>query len=453
MPQAEFFDLLVVGAGTGGCVAAKVGAEKGLSVGLVDRKPFGTIGEKVCGDGIGKHHFDLLGMSPPAGEELATNILGIDVYSPDQKTVFRVEGEGLQGFIINRRVFGQRLLKEALDRGAYLRDNLHVFAPIIEGGCVRGVKGRIPEREEAIEIRAKVTVDASGCTAILRKSLPKELGMETDIQSSDVIVCYREIREIQGAIERPEFCRIFLSQKAAPGGYYWIFPKSPNVVNVGLGVQMKEGFENPRDLLYSKVLTKDLFKGSTLIHGGGGIVPTRRPLSTLVSSGFMVVGDSACQVNPIHGGGIGPSMVAGKLAAEAAADAITKGSTNAEDLWQYNLRYMKTYGARQAQLEIFRIFLQKLDDSDIDFGMSQRIISEADLLRLSHAGELRLSIPEKSRRLAAGIRKLSLLRRLRYTQRRMREVRALYMNYPSREGLITWASAVEDIVRGVALKV
>jgi len=452
MSQAESFDLLVVGAGTGGCIAAKVGAERGLSVGLVDRKPFETIGEKVCGDGIGKHHFDLLGISPPVGEELATDVLGIDVYSPDQKTVFRVEGEGLQGFVINRHQFGQRLLKNAIDRGAALRDSFHVFAPIIEEGCIRGVKGRGLKREGVTELRAMVTVDASGYAAVLRKSLPKELGIETGIQSSDVMVCYREIRKIQKAFERPEFCRIFLSQRTAPGGYHWIFPKSPHVVNVGLGVQGKEGFKNPKDFLYREVLSQEIFKGSTLVHGGGGVVPTRRPLPTLVSNGFMLVGDSACQVNPIHGGGIGPSMMAGKLAAEAAADAITKNSTNAEDLWQYNLRYMTAYGAKQAQLDVFRMFLQKLDDSDIDFGMSQRLIRESDLLKLDHGEEFRLSIPEKSRRLAAGIHKVSLLRKLRYTRHRMREIRSLYANYPRKEHLVMWASTVEDILRDIALK-
>ena len=73
----EKFDTIVVGGGTAGCVAAKTLASAGLSVCLVDRKDRNSIGKKVCGDAIGKHHFDNLGLSYPKGDELERDILGI----------------------------------------------------------------------------------------------------------------------------------------------------------------------------------------------------------------------------------------------------------------------------------------------------------------------------------------------------------------------------------------
>jgi len=52
----EKFDVVVVGAGTGGCLAAKTTAEAGLKVCLIERKKREEIGEKICGDAMGEHH-------------------------------------------------------------------------------------------------------------------------------------------------------------------------------------------------------------------------------------------------------------------------------------------------------------------------------------------------------------------------------------------------------------
>ncbi len=58
----EKFDVLVVGAGTAGCLAAKTVAEAGLKVCLVERKRREEVGEKVCGDALGEHHLKTLGL-------------------------------------------------------------------------------------------------------------------------------------------------------------------------------------------------------------------------------------------------------------------------------------------------------------------------------------------------------------------------------------------------------
>jgi flavin-dependent dehydrogenase len=65
------YDVVVVGAGTGGSVAAKTLADRGFRVRLIDQKSKGRIGDKVCGDAAEKFYFDDLGMPPPRCEELA----------------------------------------------------------------------------------------------------------------------------------------------------------------------------------------------------------------------------------------------------------------------------------------------------------------------------------------------------------------------------------------------
>ena len=54
------YDVIVVGAGTGGSTAARVAAQKGLNVCLIDRKEKTQIGDKICGDAVGADIFDFL---------------------------------------------------------------------------------------------------------------------------------------------------------------------------------------------------------------------------------------------------------------------------------------------------------------------------------------------------------------------------------------------------------
>ncbi len=439
----EKFDILIVGAGTAGCVAAKTAAQLGLKVCLVDRKPRDKIGEKICGDAVGKHHFDSLNLAYPSGDELACKIVGVKVYSPDRKTMFRIRGEGLQGFMINRYEFGQRLLNEALDQGIGFVDGVMALKPIVEGGFVRGVQARDLNRSKVSKFYSTVTLDASGFAAVLRQKLPPSWGLE-DVAHEDVIICYREIRKISSAIDL-DYCQIYLEQKTSPGGYYWIFPKGNDEVNVGLGVQMKGAYPNPKGLLYGNVLSQPLFRNSKVLTGGGGVVPTRRPLDCLVANGIMLVGDAACMVNAIHGGGIGSSMMGGKLAAEAAASAIEKGGVSREELWQYNLEYMQNYGAKQAGLDVFRLFLQRLTNDELNFGMEHKLIKEEDILHASMGDDLKLNITDKSMRMLRGLKRLGLLNRLRSTAKMMRNLKNLHQQYPMPSEFDGWRKQIRQI--------
>jgi len=438
------FDVIVVGAGTGGTMAAKEAARRGLKVLLIDRKPKEKIGDKVCGDAIGRHHFDNLGLSYPKGEELESVFEGIEVYSPDLETVFKIRGERLEGFGVNRHHFGQRLLREALDAGAELMDNTSVIEPIVKDHFVRGVVVRSGGKKTSIE--ADIVIDASGVTGVIRKRLPSDFDVEKEILQEDLIVAYREIRELKRPIETPDYAKIYLTQTIAPGGYYWIFPKrGGNIVNVGIGVQSGQNAPNPKKQLYEYVLNQKIFEGSKIVHGGGGAVPTRRPLDCLVANGVMFVGDAAFQVNPVHGGGIGPSMIAGKIAGETAVKALENEDVSKEGLWNYNVKFMHEYGAKQASLDIFRWFLQKLSDEELNWGMRHRLITEQDILKANLGEDLRLNITEKAIRFFRGIRRLAFLQKLREVANVMKMVKQFYRNYPGPEDFEKWRKEIREI--------
>lgn len=410
-------------------MAAKTAAMGGLNVCLIEAKPAEHVGLKACGDAVGKHHFDNIGLRYPSGPELCWELRGIKIVSPDEKTVFRVEGAGAKAFLLDRREFGKRLVKEALDAGTELMDETTAVEPIVEDGYMVAV--RVTGKKFRGTIRGRVFIDASGVSAVLRRRAPEVPGFERTVDKSDFEVAYRELRVLREELKDVDYGYIYLTQKYAPGGYFWLFPKGVRSVNTGLGVQAVEGSPNPRISFLR--LINDRFShivNADVLDGRGAYVPTRRPLDNMVSNGLLVVGDAACQVNPIHGGGIGPAMTAGKLAGETILEALERGDVSFRGLWSYNVRYMRGYGSKQASLDVFRIFLQSLSDDDLNYGMSHGLISEEDVLKASMQGDLRLTISEKTLRFLRSIGRLSLALKLREVAELMKLVKRHYQVFP-----------------------
>jgi geranylgeranyl reductase family protein len=424
------FDVIVVGAGTAGCLAAKTVADAGLKVCLVERKKREEIGEKVCGDALGEHHLKTLGLEKPQGGELEKRIEGIRIYSPDMDTVFTVEHEDFVGYLLNRRLFGQWLLRKAVDAGTQLVDSTQCVKPLIVKGFVTGVLVKKLKTGKEEELKGKVTVDASGFMGVVRKNLPKPIGIENAVANEDVEACYREIRQLKQETENTRYCEIYLNQKATPGGYAWIFPKGGARVNTGLGICMRGKFPNPKNQFYKHILTKPIFDGSLLLTGGAWYDPTRRPLDNMVGNGVIITGDAACLVNPIHGGGIGPSMLSGHFAGKTIIEALEKGDVRRESLWPYNCRYNETYGAKQARLDVFRMFLLKCRDEDLNYGMRYHLLTEDDVLKAGLGDEFHLNITETSRRVFRGLKRIGFLNQLRLTVKYMNRVKDHCKEYP-----------------------
>ena len=449
----EKFDAIVVGAGTAGCLAAKTTAEAGLKVCIVERKSRQEIGEKVCGDALGEHHLKVLGLEKPEGKELEKRIEGIRIYSPDLATVFTVGHEDFVGYILNRRLFGQWLLKKAIDRGAVLLDSTQCLEPIISKGYVVGVSAKNSKTSKNIRLESSAVFDASGFVGVVRRKLPSEFGIENEVKNEDVEACYREIRQLKQESELTDYCEIYLSQKTTPGGYTWIFPKGGALVNVGLGVCMRDRFPNPKKQFCKHILTKPLFEGSLLLGGGAWYDPTRRPFDNMVGNGVAVLGDAACLVNPIHGGGIGPSMLSGFLAGKTVVEALEKGDVSKKALWTYNKQYMEKYGGKQAGLDIFRLLLIASSDKDLNYGMGCKLLTEDDVLKAGLGEDFRLNISETTKRVFRGLKNLRFLNKLRLTVKMMRQARAHYRSYPETpEGFGKWQKETRALFKEAETK-
>jgi len=429
----NFFDVIVVGAGTGGSTAARFAAEKGLKVCLIDRKEKNKIGDKICGDAVGTDIFDFLSINHPKGEELSCRIKGAKLYSPDLKKCIDLTDSKQAGYIVNRIEFGQRLLNEALDAGVeQFMDKTMVLDLLYNKNFVTGVKVKLKNGDK-LDLKSKIVIDASGFYSPIRKNLKSAL-IEKEILKEDSILCYREIVKFSPQdlnVKDPEYISISLNNEKAPGGYIWYFPKNESSVNIGLGTFMD--YKGKVKNLYQQNVFKEYIKTSKyeIISSGGGVVPVRRPIWSCADDGIMLIGDAACQVNPLHGGGIDPSMRGGFFAANTALAAIEKEDYSINALWGYNYSVMTSFGAEFASLDLLRMTLQVLSNEDLNFALQQDLLNGEEILEISSTGRIDLSLLNMVTKAFKGLSKPHLLLDLNFLRIRMNEISKLYKNFPS----------------------
>lgn len=442
------YDVIVVGAGTGGSTAARFAAQYGLDVCLIDSKKKDKIGDKICGDGIGTQIFEFLNINPPIGKELACHIKGAKLYSPNLKKCIIMQDPKLAGYVVNRLEFGQRLLNEAIDAGVkQFLDNTMALDLLYENGTVNGIKVKLSNGEKT-DLHSKIIIDASGFYSPLRRNI-ESLIIEKEISKKDSILCYREIVDFgpeNPKVNDPEYISIILDQEKAPGGYIWYFPKNEHSVNIGLGVFMD--FKGKVKELYRKNVFENFIKTSEykIISSGGGVAPVRRPIWSCADNGIMFIGDAACQVSPLHGGGIDPSMRGGYYSAVSAKDAIESEDYSINALWNYNYNVMTTFGAEFAALDLLRIILQNLSNEDLNFGLERDLLTGNEILEIASTGKVELSLFDLISKAIKGISQPKLLLDLNYVRINMNKISNHYKKFPKiMEKFEEWKEKTQQI--------
>src|SRR6185295_2285289 len=148
--MTRFDDVIVVGAGPAGAVAATVLARAGARVRLLDRAAFPR--DKLCGDTVNPGtlaQLRRLGLSAPI-DDRGLRIDGIRVTGPRGVAIDGRYPDGVYGRSLIRRDLDWALLQQAIAAGARFEPSTTVRRPIIEtahgstsiGGVAVAVNGR-----------------------------------------------------------------------------------------------------------------------------------------------------------------------------------------------------------------------------------------------------------------------------------------------------------------------
>ncbi len=469
------YDIVVAGAGIAGSLAAAAASRKGAKVLMLDRNDESEVGKKtnwgwVCGDAVAKSHLDFISdhIDLKFGDpELDLKVDGVYAFSPDLEHKFLFDGEG---YSLDRPKLAKKLYQYAIKHGAEYVPKFNVEGPILEDNKVVGVYGRDGKNEQ-VKIKAKLVIDALGIASMIRRKLPVNNYIEKEVSTDDIESTGRYIFNFEATHDDlryydPHNALIHLNQVLAPGGYGWVFPKRGNRMNIGLGVE-KKSLEirnsklNKKDTLH--MLIEDYIKWVPIIKNtsldetdsngkGYWSVTVRRQFDSLVYPGYLGAGDSMAMPNPISAGGIGPAMVAGVLAGEVAGEAVAKKDTSLESIWDYNIKYNKDYGNKTAGLEVFRVYLQSMNNDLINYGMAH-FLTEEEAIEISYGRIPKLTLRSTFNKLLSGIANINAFRNLLFVVDKMKTLNEIYNQYPnSPNEFDAWKAKVSTEMSGVKEK-
>ncbi len=326
------YDVIVVGAGPAGSVAARYAAENGAKVIILERDREPGIPVR-CAEGVSKKGIEQF--IKPDKKWIATTIYKAKLISPSEDEL-TIHNE--TGYILERRLFDTALCDLACSYGADILTKADVIGLYKENGKIAGVKYKHFGEEKIL--KANIVIGADG----VESRVGRWAGLKTDVKLEDIDTCVQYM--LTDIDVQTDTCEFYFGNEISPGGYVWVFPKSEHTANVGIGIAGNMAKDkSPKEYL-DEFIQKHFpnAKKSYIVCGG---VPTSATLKEIVTDNLMLVGDAARQVNPITGGGIVQAMIAGSIAGKVAAEAVKKQRFDKKFLKKYRKEWDKKLGNHQ----------------------------------------------------------------------------------------------------------
>jgi flavin-dependent dehydrogenase len=145
---------------------------------------------------------------------------------------------------------------------------------------------------------------------------------------------------------------IYFDKKYLPG-YFWIFPITGGVANVGFGMLSEDAVRkniNVKKSFYDFIERSEVLqykfkhaKQDGALQGCG--LPLGSRWTRMSGDHFILAGDAASLVDPVSGAGIGNAVLSGKLAAEQTIKCFESQNFNAAFMKTYDNNLYKMIGA------------------------------------------------------------------------------------------------------------
>ncbi|HEX7627752.1 MAG TPA: NAD(P)/FAD-dependent oxidoreductase [Candidatus Methanoperedens sp.] len=333
------YDVVVVGAGPAGAIAAKYAAINGAKTLLIEEHA--SIGSPVQCTGLISTKA-LKECELGEGNFVLSKIRGAFVYAPNGEEAC-IKGKDVKAYVIDRKMFDRALVELSLDNGVDI---------LLKTRFIGMDTGKISviSNGEKKEISGDIIIAADGIQSCVGRAagLPRCEKFLSGIQF-----------EAPYIPKDPEYVEIFTGNEIAPGFFGWAVPFS-GMARIGLARNPGLPASYYLEKLLQHPIVASRFRGSRTEHVVGGI-PLGPPRKT-VSKNVMLTGDAAGQVKPTSGGGIYMGAVCAKIAGEVAARACRKECT----LSEYEKKWRSSIGR---ELEIgMRIHksIGKLSDENLN---------------------------------------------------------------------------------------
>ena len=355
------YDIVVVGGGPAGSMAAWEAAKRGVSVCMLEKDR--DIGYPVrCGEAAGES--GLRQFVEIEDSWIAEKITSVKLVSPNLTSV-DIDFAAETGYILNRRIFDYDLSRYAANAGAEVYTKAYVKNVLANNGEVNGVV--LDYLGEEKQIQAKIVIGADGLTSRVGrwaglKTLVRMKDMESAVQYS-----------VANVDIEPNKMIMYVGMNHAPGGYIWVFPKGKKFANIGIGISGKYSKHKSAQKYLDEFMEREYPDAAILTTMCGG-VPCAKPMEKPVADGIMLVGDAAHQINPMTGGGIVAGMKGGWIAGQVAAEAIKKNDYSEDSLLEYPKRMRKDFGKNHERFYKIKEVTEKLTNEELD-SIAEKVLS------------------------------------------------------------------------------
>jgi digeranylgeranylglycerophospholipid reductase len=348
-------DVVVVGAGPTGSNSARLLADRGWSVLLLEEHP--EVGRPVqCAGLVTPRVFDFTPF--PIGDLWENDLRGGIVYSPDGTSV-RFETDHVQAQAMDRARFDQKLAESAVDAGAELRTGTKAVAAFRDAD---GVTVTIQTDGKRQDIRCRLIVGADG--------IRSRVGDWFGFPDVDERVSAYEAELTGCTIPEGEehLIPMFAGKAQAPGFFSWIIPVGRGRTRSGLAVAT--GLSEKAAKRYYERMFEDVASGQYLSGAAESyLIIGAIPLglrTRLVQDRVMLVGDAAGMAKPTSGGGILMGLIGSEALAGVAHAALEKNLLDEHTLRPYERRVRKRIGRDLRKGGMLRNLFVRFRDDDLD---------------------------------------------------------------------------------------
>ena len=329
-----------MGAGPTGSFSAKSLAERGFRVTIVEEHA--QIGQPVrCTGVVGVSGMRELGLKL---DDLVLSELKRGIFHPPLGEPIELTRGKVEAVVIDRAAFDRELAERAIEAGITLFTKTRCVDLSIHREGVRvNLKG-----EHAGELKARLVVGADGPTSMVARRAGL-MGKRTYVRCAQV-----EARTDADA----STAELYFGSKVAPGFFAWLVPAGERC-RIGLGTS-----EDPKRRLISFLdrLRTERHVGRTT-NFFVGLIPASPP-KRVYSDRVLLVGDAACHVKPLTGGGVYFGLSCARLAADVATKALETEPT-AKNLRTYEREVTKKFGLEfELSMRARRLF-QRLSDEEL----------------------------------------------------------------------------------------
>lgn len=319
--------MAVIGAGPVGSYTARLLAEEGLRVLILERKR--AMGARVvCTGVIGVEAFSKFDLPR---EDIISRFQAIKFMSPSGKSLLYRPGPVL-AFMVDRSKFDRALALSALDRGATLS-----LGSLVAG--IRKQTGGLAIDYYHGGVKREVGASLAVLAAGYSPGLTAKLGLTPPPNHMEGIQAV-----VNMDMADDEVAEVYLGETVAPGSFAWVAPLGNGRAKLGITARENAPAYFGR-FLQCPAIASRLKEGRFIL--GRKLLP-QDPIPKSFADRLLVVGEAAGQIKTTTAGGVYYGLIGAGLAAQVIVGGFRRNDFSAAYLQEYDIAWRKVLGGELA---------------------------------------------------------------------------------------------------------